>query len=37
MHFLATGGDLKTDRVPVQPFYGNACEVDREVHILTLY
>ena len=25
------------DRVPVQPFYGNPCEVGREVHILTLY
>ena len=37
MHFVASGGELKMDRLPVQPFYGNACEIDRKVHILTLY
>ena len=37
MHYVASGGELKMDRLPVQPFYGDACEVDRKVHILTLY
>ena len=37
MHFLASGGDLKMDRLPVQPFYGHVWEVDQEVHIQTLY
>ena len=37
MHFLVSGGDLKMDRLPVQPFYGNPWEMSKDVHIQTLY
>ena len=37
MHYVVSGGDLEVDSVPVQPFYGSPWEVNREVHIQTLY